>query len=295
MKPSSFLGTGSSLSAHSAPAGMILLSFALHFVAISLMFFLPNLSSTRIYYSPVTSVRLVSPPPMVDLGRETPVSKASPEAPAVAPPPPSPAKAKEKPISLAPIPVEKEETEKKIHEAIDRIRRKKEMKQIDAAIDRIRTEREAQQIDSAIDRIRSEKEAQQLSAAIEKIRKRATIGTAGAIETGDAASSGASSGVLSIKHKMYYNLIWQRIRSVWVLPEEALRGQKNLETIIAIRIGRDGQIESFQFEKKSGNPQLDESALRAIKKANPLPPLPPGIEEEKFDLGIRFKPSDLTG
>ena len=51
----------------------------------------------------------------------------------------------------------------------------------------------------------------------------------------------------------------------------------------------------FQFEKKSGNPQLDESALRAIKKANPLPPLPPGIEEEKFDLGIRFKPSDLTG
>jgi TonB family protein len=66
-----------------------------------------------------------------------------------------------------------------------------------------------------------------------------------------------------------------------------------LETIIAIRIAKDGQIEEMQFEKRSGNPYLDESALRAIKKANPLPPLPPGIEGDKFDVGVRFTPSDL--
>ncbi len=98
---------------------------------------------------------------------------------------------------------------------------------------------------------------------------------------------------MSIKHKMYYNLIWQRIRSVWVLPDEVLRGKKDLETIVAIRVARDGQIVDIQFEKKSGNPYLDESAIRAIKKANPLPPLPPGIEGDKFDLGIRFTPSDV--
>ena len=98
---------------------------------------------------------------------------------------------------------------------------------------------------------------------------------------------------MSIKFKLYYNLIWQRIRSVWVLPEEALKGKKNLETIIAIRIAKDGQIEDIQFEKKSGNAQLDESALRAIKKANPLPPLPPGMDGDKFDIGVRFTPSDL--
>jgi colicin import membrane protein len=98
---------------------------------------------------------------------------------------------------------------------------------------------------------------------------------------------------MSIKFKIYYNLLWQRIRNVWVLPEEALGGKKNLETIIAIRIARDGQIEDIQFEKKSGNPYLDESALRAIKKANPLPPLPSDIEGDKFDVGVRFTPSDL--
>lgn len=282
MKTSPTLGTFYRSSDHSTTGGMFFVSFTLHAIAVSAMFFLPNLASSRIYYSPVTSVRLVSAPPMIDIGRETAAPKVTPEAPPI-PPPPAPPKpaAKEKPISLAPIVKEKEK------EDAD--------KKIDTAIDRIRSKQETKQVDSAIDRIRSEKESREVSAAIESIRKRVTIGTTGAIETGNSAASGSSSGVLSIKHKMYYNLIWQRIRSVWVLPEEALHGQKNLETIIAIRIGRDGQIENLQFEKKSGNAQLDESALRAIKKANPLPPLPPGIEEDRFDLGIRFKPSDLIG
>jgi colicin import membrane protein len=120
-----------------------------------------------------------------------------------------------------------------------------------------------------------------------------TIGSAGAVETGDPGTGGTSSGFMSIKYKMYYNLIWQRIRNVWVLPDEVLRGKKDLETIIGIRITKDGQIVDIQFEKKSGNAYLDESALRAIKKANPLPPLPPGFEGEKFDVGVRFTPSDL--
>jgi TonB family protein len=78
-----------------------------------------------------------------------------------------------------------------------------------------------------------------------------------------------------------------------VLTEEVLRGKKNLETIIASRIARDGQIVDIQFEKKSGNPYLDESAPRAIKKANFLPLLPPGLEEDKFDVGVRVTTSDL--
>ena len=164
---------------------------------------------------------------------------------------------------------------------------------MDTAVDRIRQRQEEKSIDTAIDRIRGEREAKQIDTAIERIRKQVTIGSAGAVETGETGTGGASSGFMSIKHKMYYNLIWQRIRSAWVLSEGALGGKKDLETIIAIRIGKDGRIEDIQFEKKSGNAQLDESALRAIKKANPLPPLPPGFEGDKFDVGVRFTPSDL--
>jgi TonB family protein len=162
---------------------------------------------------------------------------------------------------------------------------------VSSAIAGIHREKEASQVSSAMAGLH--KETRQLSSAIQGTRKHVIIGSAGAIETGEGGVGGASSTVMSIKFKMYYNLLWERIRSVWVLPEATFGGKKNLETIIAIRIAKDGQIEDIQFEKKSGNPYLDESALRAIKKANPLPPLPPGIETDKFDVGVRFNPSDL--
>ncbi len=253
--------------------GMILLSLIVHLAVISAVFFLPNLSSTRTYYSPVYSVRLVNALPSLP-----PAEKRNSKVetlPSSSPPRAAKAQEKEEPISIATK--IKEDSEKQIAEAIERIRQRKEEKSVETAIDRIRQRQEEKSIDSAI----------------EQIRKRVTIGSRGAVETGEPGTGGASSGFMSIKHKMYYNLIWQQIRNAWVLPEEVLRGKKDLETIIAIRIDRDGQIVDIQFEKKSGNPYLDESAFRAIKKANPLPPLPQSFEEDKFDVGVRFTPSDL--
>ena len=265
--------------------GMFLVSFALHVTAISAMFFLPNLAGSRTLYSPVYSVRLVNLPSGFS---------ASEEKKSVMPaPPPEPsrgeekAKGKEKPLSLAP----KENSEKQISEAIERLRKRKEGKNLDAAIDRMRERREEKRVDEAIDRLRSERESRQVDSAIEGIRRKVTIGSSGAVETGPAGTG--SSTMMSLKFKLYYNLIWQRIRSAWVLSENALGGKKNLETIISIRIAKSGQIEDIQFEKKSGNASLDESALRAIKKANPLPPFPPGMEGERVDVGVRFTPSDL--
>ena len=271
--------------------GMFLLSLFLHLMAVSAVFFIPNLSSQRTYYSPVYSVRLVNvqpAPPPAARGAESKKETQPPVS--AAPAEKAKPKEKEKPVSLAAKP---KEDSTKVAEAIERIRQRREEKKVDTTIDRIRQRQEEKNIDSAIDRIRGDREAKQIDSAIEQIRKKVTIGSAGAIETGESGTGGASSGFMSIKHKIYYNLIWQRIRSAWVLPEGALGGKKDLETIIAIRIAKDGRIEDIQFEKKSGNSQLDESALRAIKKANPLPPLPPGFEGDKFDVGVRFTPSDI--
>lgn len=256
---------------------MIFLSLALHMLAILGLFLLPNLASSRILYSPVYSVRLVSPAPTFGpVGEVLPVPSIETQPSGLPPAMERPkAREKEKPISLSAA--KKVDPEKKIAEAIEGIRKRQQ----------------AKSVDTAVERIRREKEARQVSSAIEGIRRRVTIGSTGALEPGEGGSGGASSGILNIKFKLYYNLIWERIRSGWVLPEGALGGKKNLETIIAIRIAKDGQIEDIQFEKKSGNPYLDESAFRAIKKANPLPPLPPGFEGSQFDVGVRFTPSDL--
>lgn len=287
MKTSANLNVLENLTAGSRLGRMFFVSLVLHGLAISALFFLPNLSSTRTFYSPVYSVRLVTPPPAPEAKSEgaqpVPAAPAMPASPPVAVEKPK-AKEKEKPVSLAPKKEEpkkeepkKEDSEKKITEAIDRLRQK----------------RESKNLESAIEKIRSEKESRQVESAIEGIRKKVTISSKGAVESHEPSSRGASTDVMTIKHKIYYNLIWKRIRSVWVLPDAALAGQKNLEAIIGIRISPNGQIEDIQFEKKSGNPIFDESALRAIQKSNPLPPLPPGFEGERFDVGVRFTPSDL--
>ena len=287
MKTSANLNVLGNLTAGSRLGRMFFVSLVLHGLAISAVFFLPNLSSTRTFYSPVYSVRLVTPPPAPEAKSEgaqpAPAVPAAPASPPVAAEKPK-AKEKEKPVSLAPKKEEpkkeepkKEDSEKEIREAIDRLRQK----------------RESKNIESAIEKIRSEKESRQVESAIEGIRKKVTISSKGAVESHEPSSRGASTDVMTIKHKIYYNLIWKRIRSGWVLPDAALAGQKNLEAIIGIRISPNGQIEDIQFEKKSGNPIFDESALRAIQKANPLPPLPPGFEGERFDVGVRFTPSDL--
>ena len=292
MKTSANLNVLENLTAGSRLGRMFFVSLVLHGLAISALFFLPNLSSTRTFYSPVYSVRLVTPPPAPEAKSEgaqpAPAVPAVPASPPVAVEKPK-AKEKEKPVSLAP----KKEEPKKEEPKKEEPKKEDSEKKITEAIDRLRQKRESKNLESTIEKIRSEKESRQVESAIEGIRKKVTIGSKGAVESHEPSSGGASTDVMTIKHKLYYNLIWKKIRSGWVLPDAALAGQKNLEAIIGIRISPNGQIEDIQFEKKSGNPIFDESVLRAIKKANPLPPLPPGFEGERFDVGVRFTPSDL--
>ena len=47
------------------------------------------------------------------------------------------------------------------------------------------------------------------------------------------------------------------------------------------------------LEKRSGNRYFDESALRTVKKANPLPPLPEELRESSIEIGIRFHSAEL--
>jgi hypothetical protein len=79
---------------------MFFVSLILHGLAISAVFFLPNLSSTRTFYSPVHSVRLVTPPPAPEAKSES--AQPAPAAPASLPAPAEKPKAKENPVSLAP-------------------------------------------------------------------------------------------------------------------------------------------------------------------------------------------------
>lgn len=104
------------------------------------------------------------------------------------------------------------------------------------------------------------------------------------IETQKSQSKATSSGI-SDKPATggdYYSMIVKKIRQEWVFPESL---DRNLEAIISIRILKDGTIKIEKIEKSSGNPLFDRYALRAINKANPLPPPP-----QEMEVGVRFYP-----
>jgi colicin import membrane protein len=89
-----------------------------------------------------------------------------------------------------------------------------------------------------------------------------------------------------------YNLeLMYRIQQNWAFNPRLAGPEKGIEARLLIKILKDGQIRDVWFETRSGNSYLDDSALKAVKKSNPLPPLPKGYAT--YDIGLRFTPSGL--
>lgn len=90
----------------------------------------------------------------------------------------------------------------------------------------------------------------------------------------------------------YYTEIWSKIRRQWSLPQGILP-KGNVETVINVKILRNGAVMEVGFEKRSGNRYFDDSALRAVRKASPLPPLPAWIRGNSIEIGIRFHSAEF--
>jgi len=102
------------------------------------------------------------------------------------------------------------------------------------------------------------------------------------------ASGAATGGIGSIDSVdgdfpflWYLQQVQNRITTNWTrIPGSLGRVQ------IYFRIQRDGQIDAARVESPSGNGALDDSALRAVRSANPLTPLPESFDGKQ--LGVRF-------
>jgi colicin import membrane protein len=81
------------------------------------------------------------------------------------------------------------------------------------------------------------------------------------------------------------------IEQNWVFNDMLARMDQHLEVRVMIKILKSGEIRDIAYETKSGNRYLDESAKKAIKRANPLPKLPAGMTS--FDLVVGFTPKGI--
>ena len=102
-------------------------------------------------------------------------------------------------------------------------------------------------------------------------------------ETPPVSSPGLKIDAPEFPFPEYLALIQYRIESQWRPPTNAGGG---LLTTVSFRIGRQGSLSDIKVSKPSGNFVVDQSALRAVYAADPLPPLPAG--SGLSSLGVHF-------
>lgn len=234
---------------------MVIISLLIHITVLTLLFFSPSLPSPKLTFGPVYTVSLVN-----FSGKAVQTRGASAAAKELLKADRRETVLKKTTEPVKPIPIHSIET------------RKKKDPDLEKAMEDIRKKASAAD-DSAK---RSKAKTVQENTASEK--------TAGLVsQPGD--------GEINARMHSYYALIWSRIKGSWTFispsPGEVL------EAVIDVTILRSGAVSEVNFEKRSGNRYFDESAMKAIRKASPFPPLPMGIGDTSIQVGIRFHSSEL--
>lgn len=107
-----------------------------------------------------------------------------------------------------------------------------------------------------------------------------------------ASQTKISEAEVNAQTREYIGVVWSRVKQNWTMPQ-ALMPKENIETVIDVKISRSGTLDYIGFEKRSGNRYFDDSALRAVKKSTPFPPLPYWIMDRSIEIGIRFHSAEL--
>ena len=110
----------------------------------------------------------------------------------------------------------------------------------------------------------------------------------GASGGGTGSGGGSPSGLrgtLSADYNQYLKLVEKRVFSVWKYPDGVTGVQKVSVRFTLDRAGKLNQVEVLD----STDPRINVSALEAMKKASPFPPIPEGLKDLAGEsLIIRF-------
>lgn len=120
------------------------------------------------------------------------------------------------------------------------------------------------------------------------------IRSSNASSTSESQNSSAtqSSGTTSALDAQYYASVAARIQPFFQLPE-IKTFDPSLVTVVIITINKNGEIANTQIETSSGDSLYDQFVLKSLEAANPLPPIPPALRKQRFEMGLRFSPSGI--
>lgn len=94
-----------------------------------------------------------------------------------------------------------------------------------------------------------------------------------------------------VRLRAYQELVREQIVDAWVLPllQDTAR---HLQATALLTVDREGHITQLKILETSNNPLFDESLLRAIRQAAPLPVLPADYHGTYLELELHFNPGE---
>ena len=264
---------------------MVTVSATLHVVALVLCVLWAGFRSPPPRFLSVAVVDLVggeafAPPP-----RE----RARPVEPEPPPPPEKSEKAEKKSSASSPAPAkaEKKTAERSpdvmsLAESLQKMREKKDS--AEHLREAVRTIRQEKAAHSAIRQI-GERVAHRIDLSSVRPAQKSSSPSPPAGMTGAAGNERVPP-----EHLAYFRQLDEKIRSNWTVPELALGNKEHLMVQLRIVIEKDGRVSMVRMEKTSGNSYFDDSVLRAINKASPLPVPPEQLRggEDHYEIGFRF-------
>ena len=119
---------------------------------------------------------------------------------------------------------------------------------------------------------------EQYQAAIERVRRRVVEqGGASSAPPGVGGEGPGEGGIVrGLAFLVYYNELQSLIKEKWVVAER----KPGLSAVLRFGVHADGEVFDVELVRSSGDSVFDESALRAVSRANPLPPPPAGYRRE---------------
>ena len=90
----------------------------------------------------------------------------------------------------------------------------------------------------------------------------------------------------------YHAAIFGKLHQYWSLPEY-MQKDTSLTAVVIITIKKNGEIANIIFENKSGDRVFDQFVTKTINSASPLPPIPPAMKKQRYEIGLRFKPGSI--
>jgi colicin import membrane protein len=156
------------------------------------------------------------------------------------------------------------------------------------------TEEREKQILAAMERVRAAEEAarreQGIAAAVDRVRQKVPDkgeGNPSNHETprsarqngetdGKRVDGGNPGGGYGAEFLAYTQHIKQRVKEAWIVTER----KPGLSAVVRFGVDTTGEVLEVELAESSGDRAFDQTVLRAVRKANPLPPPPEAYREE---------------